>query len=157
MNLSKIIPDIQILLYVSHMHLTTFSKVWDRLEFWSCSIIVGFLLDSKPNQNKKLYNKWQEPKSKFPYYYAVILPLSLTSEVDSLFHIIYIYIFSIRHKVALINQSGLHKKRRNGTERASNFIAAITNYIVSLIRLKEMADGKMSLILVIFEDVTILT
>lgn len=33
----------------------------------------------------------------------------------------------------------------------------MTNYVVALTRLKEMIDEKMTLILIIFEDVTILT
>lgn len=33
----------------------------------------------------------------------------------------------------------------------------MTNYVVALTRLKEMIDEKMTFILIIFEDVTILT
>jgi len=52
---------------------------------------VIFFPDNKPNQTKKNYGKLQtEPISKFPYYYhAVILPSSLTSEIDSVLCILY--------------------------------------------------------------------
>lgn len=128
------------------MYLIAFSEVRDRPEFWSYSNIAVFLLDSKASQNKKPhYNKPQkEPKSKFPYYYhAVILPSSLTSKIDSLLCILY----NVKLDTSWLWSISLDwmEKRRNGTERESNFIAAITNYMVDLITLKKMTDGKIAL------------
>jgi len=77
-------------LYIIHIHLIAFFEVRDRFEFWSSNIVI-FFPDNKPNQTKKNYGKLQtEPISKFPYYYhAVILPSSLTSEIDSVLCILY--------------------------------------------------------------------
>lgn len=128
------------------MYLIAFSEVRDRPEFWSYSNIAVFLLESKASQNKKThYNKPQkEPKSKFPYYYhAVILPSSLTSKIDSLLCILY----NVKLDTSWLWSVSLDwmEKRRNGTERESNFIATITNYMVDLITLKKMTDGKIAL------------